>query len=185
VIEPASYEVVDDLRLKRGDYREVTALDLRDIFLEQPDLDERPLVIYSTSAVRPADDRDELLISLTNLRPGTVGGEFYMTRGHRHAHRAGEMYLFLAGEGGVLCQAGREVRWVPATAGQIVHIPAGWAHRTINTGGTSLVFIAFVSATAGHDYDTVKSEGMGARVTDTDAGTMAIVVADGYRLTEH
>jgi glucose-6-phosphate isomerase, archaeal len=45
-----------------------------------------------------------------------------------------------------------------------VYVPPGWAHRTVNTADTPLIFLAVYFGDAGHDYDSVASAGFGWRV---------------------
>src|SRR5690606_30189024 len=56
------------------------------------------------AAVIPKED-GHLLFSTTVVRPGTVGDEYFMTKGHYHARAdRSELYYGLAGEGLLLMQ---------------------------------------------------------------------------------
>jgi glucose-6-phosphate isomerase len=117
-------------------------------------------VVYEVMEYRQAGS--ELFFGTTRIAPGRVGDEFYMTRGHFHARQdRGEVYTTLTGEGVLLLET-RDGRTdaLDMRAGETTAIPPGWAHRTINTGSTDLVFSWVCSVDAGHDYDAILARGM-------------------------
>lgn len=59
-------------------------------------------VVYEVSSSSVPEVARELPQSITTIQPGTCGGEFYMTKGHQHPDPQGEIYLGLAGTGGLL-----------------------------------------------------------------------------------
>jgi glucose-6-phosphate isomerase len=79
----------------------------------------------------------------------------------------------MSGRGGLLLFDGRSHRWIDLSDGAVGYIPPGWAHRTVNTGDEPFRFLAIYPGAAGHDYERVLREGMGARVMRT---------ADGYEV---
>lgn len=106
---------------------------------------------------RPGD----LAFGTTVLYPGTVGGEFYMTKGHFHTHlMTAEVYYTLSGKGYMLLE-NTEGDWraLPLSPGQAVYVPRGYAHRTINSGDEPLVVFYAFDADAGHDYGTIETRG--------------------------
>jgi len=112
------------------------------------------------AAVIPKED-GHLLFSTTVVRPGTVGEEYFMTKGHYHARAdRSELYYGLAGEGLLLMQTpeGR-IDAQPMRPGAACYVPPFWGHRSINTGATNLVFLAVYPADAGYDYGTIAEEG--------------------------
>jgi glucose-6-phosphate isomerase len=50
----------------------------------------------------------------------------------------------------------------------LVYIPPDTAHRSVNTGNTSLVFLAIYPSEAGHDYEAVRTRGFKELVTEND-----------------
>ncbi|MEW5936608.1 MAG: glucose-6-phosphate isomerase family protein [Candidatus Thermoplasmatota archaeon] len=112
----------------------------------------------------------EITYAVTVLMPGKVGNEYFMTKGHFHKRpEAGEIYLCLRGEGLVLLQSRLGlVETAQMRRGSIVHVPPGTAHRTINTGSENMIFIAFYSPDAGHDYESVTKSGFAKRVVEVD-----------------
>jgi glucose-6-phosphate isomerase len=112
----------------------------------------------------------ELPQSITTIQPGTVAGEFHMTKGHQHTALQGEIYLGLAGTGGLLMFDGEQARWLDMRPGTIGYIPPGWAHRSVNTGDEPYRFLAVYPGNAGHDYGWVLEHGMGYRVRQSPDG---------------
>lgn len=68
---------------------------------EHPDMiDDPEAIVYRTYAGSPDSDRPDLAFATTVIEPGDVGGEFFMTRGHRHVQpERGEYMLTLGGTG--------------------------------------------------------------------------------------
>jgi glucose-6-phosphate isomerase len=124
---------------------------------------ENPVVYTVQSSPVPEIGR-ELPQSVTTIRPGTVGGEFFMTKGHQHPDAQGEIYLGLAGVGGLLMFDGEQTAWIDMAQGVIGYIPPGWAHRSVNVGTADYLFLAVYPGSAGHDYQWVLDHGMGSRV---------------------
>lgn len=127
-------------------------------------------IVYSVVSSPVPETRGELPQSITIIRPGTVGTEFYMTKGHQHPDPQGEIYLGLAGVGGLLLFDGERSSWVEMSPGVIGYIPPGWAHRSVNTGTEDYRFLAVYPGSAGHDYRWVLEHGMGRRVLSGDDG---------------
>lgn len=124
-------------------------------------LDENPLIYTVYNATQNPHDEGQLLYSTTVIRPGRVGDEFFMTKGHYHAKgdRA-EVYFGLQGEGYLLLQTPEgEVSAQPMTPGTAAYVPPYWGHRTINTGAENFVFLAVFPADAGYDYKTIAARG--------------------------
>lgn len=122
----------------------------------------------------PAQPREAigLLAANTVIEPGRVGDEYFMTKGHFHTDsHAAEIYLTLSGQGYLLLQnrSGRfEVQ--DMQPGALNFIPGAWAHRTLNTGDSPLVFFAVWPVGAGHDYDSIREHGFKKRVFASDRG---------------
>lgn len=132
--------------------------------------------LYKVYAVDRPDVSGELSSGLTILHPGTVGAEYYMTKGHFHAVLAtGEVYYCLAGHGRMVMET-PEGDWHVAemTPGAVVYVPPRWAHRSVNVGAEDLVFFWVYPADAGHDYGSIERQGFRKLIVEQD-GAPAIV----------
>lgn len=141
------------------DLQERRLADMRGYYLDEDGAEER--LIYTVSAMPVPKTGDEILSSTTIMYPGTVGGEYHMTKGHFHATwRRSEIYFTLAGEGLLLMATDDgQHREEPMGAGSINYIPGGWAHRSVVTGDVPLVFLATYIGDAGYDYATIEERG--------------------------
>jgi glucose-6-phosphate isomerase len=118
-------------------------------------------IVYRVSEIPAPPAEGNLLSSTTTLEPGTVDGEYHMTKGHFHAKldRA-EIYVTLAGEGRlVMATEDGEPAVEPMRRGTVNYVPGGWAHRSVNVGSDPLVFFAAFPADAGYDYKTIEEQG--------------------------
>lgn len=107
-----------------------------------------------------------LRVCISKIYPGTVGTEFFMTKGHYHSVlETAEIYFTLRGEGYMLMKtsAGQSVpeRMVP---GRMVYVPPCWAHRSINTGDQALISLCVYPGEAGHNYGDIEKEGFPQRI---------------------
>lgn len=151
-----------------GSHSRRRASDLRGYFgdaaaLERLVESEDP-VVYEVSGAPVPEEAGEVPFSITTIMPGSVGAEFYMTRGHGHLAHEGEVYTGLAGTGVLVLYDGSTVRTLDILPDRTAYVPPGWAHRSVNVGEEPLRFLAVYSGAAGHDYQLVAREGMGARV---------------------
>ncbi|MFO7618144.1 MAG: glucose-6-phosphate isomerase family protein [Thermoplasmata archaeon] len=136
--------------------------DMAGYFMEKP---EPETVIYEVYEAEPSGNT---CTALTVLKPGKVGKEYHMTKGHFHEDaESGETYFCLKGKGIILMQTrdGKtdEVWLEPGIAASI---PPGWAHRTINIGKEDFVMLAVFPACAGHDYGAIQEKGFVKRVLE-------------------
>jgi glucose-6-phosphate isomerase, archaeal len=115
----------------------------------------------------------------TEISPGRVGNEYFMTHGHQHAIlERSEFYGTVAGTGMlVLRDQSGQTRHEEMKPGTLHYIPGKVAHRVVNTGCAPLRFVACWPSDAGHDYATIATSGLGLRVVE-DRGKPA-VIADG------
>ena len=123
-------------------------------------LEENP-VLYRVYPVKASGEENGLLVGTSIIEPGTVGNEYFMTKGHFHSlAEAPEVYFTLSGEGIILIETaeGNTVSQ-KMKKGAIHYIPGKWAHRTINTGDVPLIFFAVWPANAGHNYGAIKEKG--------------------------
>ena len=103
-------------------------------------------LVYEVYEMRRPEVAGELLHGITIIRPGRVGDEFFMTKGHYHAVReTAEIYYCLRGRGLLLLET-EKGDWAAEEfePGRVVYAPPCWAHRSINTGTEDLVvFFAY------------------------------------------
>lgn len=158
--------------------REVTERrlsDMRSTYLEDDGVEGDPL-IYRVYGIPVPATTGNVLSSTTVIEPGTIGSEYFMTKGHFHELRdRAEIYLGLAGEGRLLMatEDGRHAV-EPMRRGAVNYVPGGWAHRSINVGDEPLVFFAAYVGDAGHDYGTIEHEGFPVLVVKGDEGSKVI-----------
>ena len=122
---------------------------------------ERDPIVYRYQSLSLPRDAGDFSFGISTVLPGTVGDEYYMTKGHFHEIlMTAEVYYCLEGEGGLLIENQEgDARFLPMTPGKLVYVPKGYAHRTINTGTTPLSSLFVYRADAGHDYKTIETKG--------------------------
>ena len=127
--------------------------------------------VYWVESSTPDEGRGALTVGLSVLKPGRIGDEFAMTRGHLHAQSEfAELYYGLAGSGVMLLETvDGESRALPISAGVAVHVPGGWVHRSVNVGDDLLVTLFAYNTEAGQDYGIIERAG----------GMQQLVVSDG------
>ena len=152
-ISPSTGKYTKRLSEFRGIYSDEKALDA--LLKEQGDLVTYEVVEYRA-------DGSDLFFGTTTMMPGRVGDEYFMTRGHYHARQdRGEIYYTQSGEGILLLHSrDGQTREVDMKPGVCAFIPPDWAHRSVNTGKSRLVFVWCCSQDAGHDYAEIASKGM-------------------------
>lgn len=127
-------------------------------------------VVYEVFQYDVTEATGELFVCTTVLRPGRVGDEYFMTKGHYHQVRdRAEVYFGLKGHGMLLLQT--EEGAFTATEmgpGTVAYVPPCWGHRTVNTGDEDFVFLAVYPGDAGHDYGSIETTGFARRVVGVD-----------------
>ena len=126
---------------------------------------------YTVEESRVGDGPGALVIGTSTLLAGVVGREFAMTRGHLHAvaDRA-ELYHCLSGSGVLLLETtDGESQAVPMEAGDAVHVPGHWLHRSVNVGDQPFVTLFCYPADAGQNYDIIAAAG----------GMASLILSDG------
>jgi glucose-6-phosphate isomerase len=172
-----------------GNARAITErylIDLKGLFAdpaaEQAMLADNPLIYQVFEAAEMPEMAGHLGYSTTVMRPGKVGDEYFMTKGHFHAlaDRA-ELYFGLAGEGYLLLQKlDGEVNIQYMAPGTAAYIPPYWGHRTVNTGAENFVFLAVYPAEAGHNYGVIADHGFASILIEHD-GKPQLVPNPRYR----
>lgn len=134
--------------------------------------DENPLV-YTVQVFSPRDHEGDLSLGFGRLEPGTVGDEFYMTKGHVHERtEMAEIYVGLRGRGVMLLRnaSGGHTRALDLSAGKIVYVPGHTLHRTVNCGDEALCYFGIYPSLAGHDYSSLQRIGFDAVVIRSPEG---------------
>jgi glucose-6-phosphate isomerase, archaeal len=131
-------------------------------------------VIYTGYDADVPHAPDHLPFRTTIIRPGVIGSEFFMTKGHHHHRDTAEVYVGMSGSGLMLMETrGGDFASAELVPSAAVYVPPGWAHRTVNTANTPLVFLATYPGDAGHDYESIERRPFSRRVHRR---------ADGYEL---
>ena len=128
-------------------------------------------LVYSVASSEPATGQGDLHYGLGVLQPGSIGDEYFLTKGHMHTWRdAAEVYIGLTGEGAMLLEdeAGGGSRMVLLQPNTVVYVPGNTAHRTVNTGGEPLVYLGVYPARAGHDYGVIAERNFRSVIVERD-----------------
>ncbi len=143
----------------RGYYQDAAALET--IIREDGD----PLH-YETFEKHVPEEYGHLLMCISKIQPGTVGEEFFMTKGHYHTRvNTGEIYFCLQGEGYMVMKTPAGASDAQRmTRGAVVYVPPYWAHRSVNTGTEPLSIFCVWPGDAGHNYGDIEKEGFPKRV---------------------
>jgi len=124
--------------------------------------------VYRVQFWRPVKDGTPggLFWGSTEILPGRVGDEFFMTHGHFHLNRdRAEFYATIRGSGMLLLMSEDGVTWAERMRpGSVHYIPGRTGHRVANVGADSLVFVASWPSDAGHDYESVRTSGFSRRL---------------------
>lgn len=141
-------------------------------------------VVYEVTEFRPSAAPGDMIFGVTRMRPGRVGREFFLTRGHIH-ERADRPEIYYGQQGVGLMQLESplgETRIVEIGPQTICYVPPHWIHRSVNTGTTDLVMVFSYPADSGQDYGVIeRSGGMRHRVFATAAGGWELVGNAAYR----
>jgi glucose-6-phosphate isomerase len=118
-------------------------------------------LIYEFYELPMPHDGGDLAFGTSITYPGTIGGEYFMTKGHFHSIlNTAEVYYCLNGHG-MMMMENSDGQWEcreldPGTA---LYVPKGFAHRSINIGTRPLATFFCFRADAGHDYKTIANQG--------------------------
>lgn len=162
--------------------------DVSDIFSNTAEvqlLAEANPLIYEFVDLREGLAESMLSFGLTVIQPGTIGGEYTMTRGHFHAVRqdGDEVYLGVSGTGLLLLQSRQgESREMELTPGSVVYTPLAWAHRTVNIGREPLAFFSIWPSATAYDYEEITRRGGFPRRAVEQNGRLALVPNSGFHI---
>lgn len=120
-------------------------------------------IVYEVQSYLPVteDTAGGLFFGVTFIHPGTVGDEYFMTKGHFHKiENRAEFYWGIEGEGMLILMDKNRKTWAEKMyPGSLHYINGFTAHRTANTGTGILSFGACWPADAGHDYEIIVEHG--------------------------
>ena len=136
-------------------------------------MDEEDCVLYEVYEIRRPEKEGEILSGISILRPGKVGDEFFMTKGHYHSVlETAEIYYCLNGEGFMVMENPEgETSVEPLSPGNVLYVPPRWAHRSVCTSRRENLVIFFAyPANAGHNYGTIEEKGFRKLVMDSPQG---------------
>jgi glucose-6-phosphate isomerase, archaeal len=121
---------------------------------------------YETFESCVPEEAGHVKFCVSQLYPGRVGEECFMTKGHYHTRaETAEVYLCLRGRGLMMMKTAEgDCRWEDMIPGRLVYVPPYWAHRSINTGDEPLVSLCVYPGEAGHNYGDILTDGFPRRV---------------------
>lgn len=139
-------------------------------------LDSGDRVLYEVHEHRMPELAGELQWCMSITMPGKIGREYHMTKGHFHQVRdTAEIYLCMRGTGFMLMETenGQTDEKVMTPNG-VLYVPAGWAHRTVNTGNEPLISFCVYPGDAGHDYGSIETRGFKKRIVEINGNPTII-----------
>jgi glucose-6-phosphate isomerase len=153
-------------------YRRIS--DLKDFFRDpaaadvEIELGDR--IVYEIYEIPARQVNGMLVFGTTIVHPGSIGGEYHMTKGHFHLMKdAAEVFLCLSGRGHIILQSSEgDVDVKAMKERDIVYSPPSWGHRFVNSGGEDFILFTVGQANAGHDYGPILQKGMGAYIIQED-----------------
>eukprot|EP01037_Dinobryon_pediforme_P015305 gene15305-15447_t len=140
-------------------------------------------IVYEVTDYKPSANPGDMIIGVTRMKPGKVGNEYFLTRGHIHARpNRPEMYYGEKGHGLMLLESpAGEIRTVEIGPRTMCYVPPFWIHRSVNTGVGELVMTFAYPADSGQDYDIIaKAGGMRQRIVDDGKGGWKAVDNTSY-----
>jgi glucose-6-phosphate isomerase, archaeal len=131
----------------------------------------RDKLVYEIRYYPFITSKSDMALGTTAILPGKVGNEY-----HFHARDdQPEIYYCVQGEGFLQMESrAGDYHAVPWRAGTITHIPPQYAHRVINTGSTTLVFIASFHVSAGHEYGLIEARGFRNIIIEQDGSAVEV-----------
>jgi len=140
-------------------------------------------IVYEVWEHRSSNNKGDLVFGTSVMKPGLVGDEFFLTRGHQHQKKyCAETYFCLCGKGVILMEnPDGEIKAKKLEKGQLVYVPPLWFHRSINIGDSELVTLFTYNSDAGQNYEILKKRGgMRKRVVRKDSNIWTLVTNKQY-----
>jgi glucose-6-phosphate isomerase, archaeal len=121
-----------------------------------------------------------LFWGVTEIQPGRVGKEYFMTRGHWHVIRnRAEFYGTATGTGKLVLMERTGRTWFEEmTPGSLHYVAGEVAHRIVNTGDVPIRVIACWPSDAGHDYEIAGGRGFSTRIVEENGAPVFVNAAD-------
>ena len=144
----------------------------------------RNRVVYEVWEHRASKNKGDLVFGTSVMKPGRVGDEFFLTRGHQHQKAyCAETYFCLSGKGVILMESpDGEIKALKFGKGQLVYVPPFWLHRSVNIGDSELVTLFTYNSDAGQNYEILKKRGgMRKRVVQKNRNSWTLVTNKQYR----
>ncbi len=138
---------------------------------------------YEVTDFKPSADPGDMIFGVTRMRPGKVGREYFLTRGHIHAKgNRPEMYYGESGRGVMLLESPQgEIRTVEIGSRTLCYVPPYWIHRSVNVGDDDLVMTFAYPADSGQDYAIIEEAGgMRRRIVDDGSGGWTLIDNSSY-----
>jgi glucose-6-phosphate isomerase len=134
-------------------------------------------LVYEYFDMGVPETSGDVAYGTTSIKPGKVGDEYFMTKGHFHTVLdTAEIYYCLSGHGGMMMETPEgKVEWREMKTGDAVYVPGRWAHRSINISPDEpfVLFFAFPGH-AGHDYGTIATKGFRKLMVERDGKPVMI-----------
>ena len=145
-----------EIELKNPDIRKVK--DMMEVIIDKEwATNNAELDLYYM--YRAVKQENGLRYDITVIPPLSMGEEYVKTKGHFHSSCHAEMYIVLKGEGLFLSQKGEDIiediYATKAKTGDVVMVPKGYAHITINASGEILEMANWVSPECVSEYKTI------------------------------
>ena len=144
----------------------------------------RNRVVYEVWEHRSSKNKGDLVFGTSVMKPGRVGDEFFLTRGHQHKKAyCAETYFCLRGIGVLLMESpDGEIKALKLDKGQLVYVPPFWFHRSVNIGDSELITLFTYNSDAGQNYEILKKRrGMRQRVVKNYKNSWTLVTNKQYR----
>ena len=141
-------------------------------------------VVYKVWEYRSSENKGDLVFGTSVMKPGRVGDEFFLTRGHQHQKaNCAETYFCLRGKGVILMESPEgEIKALKLDKGQLVYVPPFWFHRSVNIGDSELITLFTYNSDAGQNYEILKKRrGMRKRVVQKNKNSWTLVTNKQYR----
>jgi glucose-6-phosphate isomerase len=133
------------------------------------EMDQEQLVYAVQSWLPVAEGKPGgLFFGVSTIYPGSVGNEYFMTKGHFHSQSdRAEFYWGVEGKGMLILMDRNRKTWAEEVyPGSLHYIGGEIAHRLANTGDEKLIVGACWPSDAGHDYEEIAVNGFSARLLE-------------------
>lgn len=167
-------------RMSAGEKKIRRASDMVELYYDrtaaEAAADQDDPIIYEYTTIELPETTEHVLYGTTTIYPGTIGKEYFMTKGHYHQVRGtGEVYFCFGGEGRLIMATEEgDTSVLEMHKGSVSYVPPGWAHRVCNTGSEPLMFFAAFPGHAGHDYGSIAESGLPVRVEERNGQPVVI-----------